>query len=91
MSSWEAKYHQQSFAIYWSRDRHLRIVDIYTDEMQYSKGIRLHLSKNEMSSHHIVNLIPTRIFIKPFGAGGHGDINILKLGYSPEASTLSSC
>ena len=44
--------------------------------------------KNEMSSHHIVNLIPTRIFIKPFGAGGHADINILKLGCSPEASTL---
>lgn len=88
MSSREAKYHQQSFAICWSRDRHLQIVDIYIDEIQYSKGIRLHLSTNEMSSHCIVNLILTRISIKPLEAEVHRDINILKLGYSPEAGTL---
>lgn len=72
MSSWEAKYHQQSFAICWIRDRHLKIADIYVDETQYSKGIILYHGKNKMSSHHIVNLIPTKILIKPFGERGHG-------------------
>ena len=41
-----------------------------------------------MSSHRIINLILTRISVKPLGAEVHGDINILKLGYSPEAGTL---
>lgn len=61
---------------------------IYTGETQPSKGIRLHLSKNETSSHCTVNLIPSRIFIKPLGAGELGDINILELGNSPEAGRL---
>ena len=61
---------------------------IYTDEIQSSEGIRPGLSKNEMSSHHTVNLIPTRIFVKPLRAGERRDINILKLGHPPEAGRL---
>lgn len=71
MSTWEAKYQRQPFAICWSRDRQLKIADIHVDETQYSKGIILYHGKNRMSSHHIVNLILTKILIKPFGERGH--------------------